>query len=210
MTRRIFLWVAHPRQESLSTALAEAYGAGATGAGAEVRRQDLSEMHFSTAFEGYGPKRPPLEPDLVAWQENVQWADHIFIVHPYWWGAMPARAKSVLDRALTPGFGYKYHKTGLGWDKLLSGRTADVLITSDTPPLFDRLLYGMPGRNVMKNQVLGFCGIKCKTVRQIGPIKTAKPEKIDRWLKETKALGRTAALAKTSRQRMSITKAAQA
>ncbi|MAI44822.1 MAG: hypothetical protein CBC34_002735 [Hyphomicrobiaceae bacterium TMED74] len=37
----------------------------------------------------------------LAWQENIAWADHILIVHPYWWGAMPTKAKAVLDRALT-------------------------------------------------------------------------------------------------------------
>ena len=109
MAKRIFIWVAHPRMNSLCGGIADAYQAGVLETGAELRRMDLAEMSFDTAFEGYGENGLPLEPDLLDWQANIAWADHILIVHPYWWGAMPTRAKAVLDRALTPGFGFRYH-----------------------------------------------------------------------------------------------------
>lgn len=193
MSRKIFIWVAHPKADSLNAALADAYAAGARAEGAEVRRMDLADMQFNADFRGYGPDAPALEPDLVAWQENIAWADHIFIVHPYWWAAMPARAKALLDRALTPGFAFKYHRKGVKWDKLLSGRTADAIITSDTPPLLDRLLYRSPGRRVLRNQVLKFVGIKPRHILQLGSVKLADERKIAGWLTRTEALGRTAA-----------------
>lgn len=193
MTRKIFIWVAHPKANSLNAALADAYEAGARGEGAEVRRMDLSDMTFETEFLGYGPDAPDLEPDLVQWQNNVAWADHILIVHPYWWAAMPARAKALLDRALTPGFAFKYHRRGVKWDKLLEGRTADAIITSDTPPLLDTILYRSPGRRVLRNQVLKFVGIKPRHIVQFGSVKLAGTEKIASWLSRTEALGRTAA-----------------
>ena len=105
---------------------------------------------------------PQVEADLSEWQENLAWAEHVLIVHPYWWGGMPAKAKALIDRTLTPGFAFKYHDKGVTWDKLLSGRTADVVILSDTPPMLDTLLYRKPGRRVVTNQILGFCGIKTK------------------------------------------------
>lgn len=193
MTNRIFIWAAHPKSGSLGEGLADAYQEGAMKAGAEVRRMNLSAMDFDPAFEGYGPNAPALEPDLVAWQEAVAWADHLFIVHPVWWGAMPAQAKAVLDRALTPGFAYKYHKRGVAWDKLLAGKTADVIITSDTPPLIDSLFYKGSGRQVIKNQVLGFCGIKTRKLLQLGSVKLASPKKIGAWLDRTRRMGAKAA-----------------
>ena len=193
MKRKIFIWVAHPKATSLCSALADAYAEGAAQQGAEIRRIDLAHMKFDPYFEGYGPDAPELEPDLVAWQENLAWADHLLIIHPYWWGAMPTLAKAVLDRALTSGFAYKYHRRGMGWDKLLSGRTADALITSDTPPLLDTFLYRKPGRRVLKNQVLGFCGIKLRKMRQLGSVKLAAPEKIARWIDNARDMGRAAA-----------------
>lgn len=193
MTKRIFIWVAHPKAGSLCKGLADSYQAGVERSGAEVRRINLSDMSFDMNFEGYGENIRALEPDLLEWQENVGWADHLFFVHPYWWAAMPTKAKAVLDRALTPGFGFKYHRKGMGWDKLLKGKTADAIITSDTPPLLDTFLYRKPARRVMENQVLGFCGIKVKNIVQFGSVKTASPKKIESWIEGVERMGVKAA-----------------
>lgn len=193
MTKRVFIWVAHPKSGSLCSGLADAYEAGIAKAGGEVRRMNLHEMSFNTAFEGYDDTPPPLEPDLLKWQENIGWADHVLIVHPYWWGAMPTLAKAVIDRGLTPGFGFNYHTKGVAWDKLLTGKTADTIITSDTPPLLDTFIYGRPARRVMKNQVLGFCGIKSRNVVQLGSVKLASAKKIDGWMTRAQRMGARAA-----------------
>lgn len=193
MAKRIFIWVAHPESGSLCGGLADTYQQAAERNGAEVNRIDLSDMSFNIEDISSYIDKTPLEPDLKAWQEGISHADHLLFVHPYWWGAMPAKAKSVLDRALTPGFGFKFHKKGPGWDKLLKGKTADVMITSDTPPLYDALIYRSPARRVIKNQVLEFCGIKTKKIKQFGSVKTASKEKINRWLKQAEHMGTIAA-----------------
>ena len=193
MSKRIFIWVAHPKAGSLCAALADTYAAGAEANGATVRRMDLAAMDFNMNFEGYGSDAPALEPDLETWQANVTWADHVLVIHPYWWGAMPTKAKAVLDRALSPGFAFKYHRKGVKWDRLLTGRTADVIVTSDTPPLLDTLLYWRPARRVLKNQVLGFCGIRTRKMLQFGSVKMASEKKIARWLDRTRRLGLRAA-----------------
>ncbi len=193
MTKRVFIWVAHPRQSSLCAAIADAYEAGARAQGAEIRRMDLNEMSFDMEIAGKTGPAGELEPDLAAWQDNVAWADHLFVVHPYWWGAMPTKAKAVLDRALSSGFAYKYRARGVAWDKLLSGRTADAVITSDTPPWIDTLLYRQPGRRVLRNQVLAFCGIKPRKILQFGSVKLADEKKIAGWIGRARALGERAA-----------------
>lgn len=190
--RKIFIWVAHPKSGTLCASLADSYGAGATARGAIVRRLNLSDMAFDT--DGPSLKGSEgLEPDLITWQRHLAWADHVLIVHPYWWAAMPARAKAVLDRALSPGFGYKYHGRGMGWDKLLKGRSGDAIITGDTPPLLDTLLYRKPGRRVLRNQVLDFVGIKVGKIVQFGSVKLAKPSRIDGWLARAERMGMKAA-----------------
>lgn len=193
MTNRIFIWVAHPKSGSLCAGLADAYQAAAERAGSDVRRIDLCNMSFDPSCDGYDDDMPPLEPDLLAWQDAIACADHLLIVHPYWWGAMPTKAKAVLDRALAPGFAYKYRAKGVAWDKLLTGKTADVIITSDTPPLLDTILYRRPGRRVMKNQVLGFCGIKTKRMVQFGSVKLADAAKIGKWIGRAGRMGGIAA-----------------
>ena len=190
MTKKVFIWVGHPKSGSLCEGLADAYEEAARAAGLEVRRQDLSAMRFSAdGFAGYGPDAPAFEPDLERWRENLAWADHLLVVHPYWWAGLPAQMKSVLDRGLTSGFAYKYKARGAAWDKLLTGRTADVIITSDTPPLIDRLLYGRPGRRVWRNQILGFCGIKPRKIIQLGSVKLADEAKRLGWIDQAGRLG---------------------
>ena len=195
MPKRVFIWVAHPKAGSLCSALADAYQAGLEANGAETIRMELSEMDFDPHFEGYDGHEPPHEPDLVDWQEAIRWADHVMIIHPYWWGAMPTTAKAVLDRALTPGFGFRYHRKGMGWDKLLKGKTAEGIITSDTPPLLDTVLYRKPARRVLRNQVFGFCGMKVRRVVQLGSVKLASKAKIDSWFTQVRRMGQRAALA---------------
>ena len=194
MSKNVFIWVAHPRRGSFNHALAEAYATGAKRGGAEVRVQAVSEMQYEAYSEGYEGKLAPLEPDLKAWQDNLLWADHVVFVTPYWWGNIPGQAKAVLDRALLPGFAFKYHEKGMGWDKLLVGRTGDILITSDTPPVWDRWVYGQPGRNALTRQVFKFVGIKPHQVKQIGRIQGSSDKKRGRWLKMADALGAKAAL----------------
>jgi NAD(P)H dehydrogenase (quinone) len=192
MTKRIFIWVAHPKPSSFNAALAARYAKGAEAKGAEVRTMALADMQFDQDFDGYDTPQT-LAPDLATWQENILWADHVMIVHPYWWGAMPARAKAVLDTALLSGFAYKYHGKGMGWDKLLEGRTGDAIITSDTPSWIDTLIYRSPGRRVMRNQVMKFTGIKPRSVVQMGSVKMANPGKIQSWLNKAENMGAAAA-----------------
>lgn len=192
--RNVFIWVGHPRAGSFNHALAEAYARGARESGADVRVQALSDMTFSTDFMGYDGQPAALEPDLKAWQDNLVWADHVVFITPYWWGGLPAQAKAVLDRALSPGFAFKYHKQGMGWDKLLTGRTGDIFITSDTPPFWDRWVYGQPGRKVLTRLVYKFVGIKPRVVKQIGRIQGSSDSKRQGWLQKVEAFGRRGAL----------------
>jgi len=189
MTKRIFIWVAHPKPGSLNAALAEAYAKGARTGGAEVRVQHLSDMTTETGYADGAD----VSPDVATWQDNIRWAQHMMIVHPYWWGAMPAQAKAVIDAGLQSGFAYKYKARGVAWDKLLQGRTGDAIITSDTPPWIDTLIYRSPGRRVMRNQVMKFVGVKPRRVVQLGSVKLATPPKIAGWLKQAQAMGAAAA-----------------
>lgn len=192
MARKIFLWVGHPRATSLSHAMADRYQQAAEAKGAEIRRMHLSDMDFDPDLtEGY-TSRKTLEPCLEAWRENLTWCDHTCWAYPYWWGGMPAKMKGVIDRSFLPGFAMRYHDDGLFWDKLLKGRTADVMITSDSPAWFDSVMYRRPGKNQVKRLVLEFSGIKVRKVLQVGTVKTAKPEKIQRWLAAAGKLGERA------------------
>ncbi len=153
----------------------------------------LHEMDFDPDLTFGYQQRKTLEPCLQDWQAHVKWANHLCWAYPYWWGSMPAKMKGVIDRAFLPGFAMRYHETGPWWDRLLKGRSADVLITADSPAWYDRLMYGRPGRKQVENLVMKYAGIKPVHTLHVGTVKTAGPEKIEQWLKQAEARGRRAA-----------------
>ena len=189
MSTRIFIFVGHPRETSLSHGMADAFQRGAESQGAEIRRMHLSEMNFDPDLtEGYH-SRKTLEPCLETWRENLLWCTHTCWAYPVWWGGMPAKMKGVIDRAFLPGFAMRYHDSGPWWDKLLTGRSADLLLTSDGPAWFDQIAYGRPAKNQAVRAVMKFSGIKPVRTLQVGTVKTAKDTKIQAWLKKAHAHG---------------------
>jgi len=186
---RIFLFTGHPRVGALSQGLADAYQRGAETQGAEVRRMDVSDMAFDPVLHGGYQGLQPLEDDLVQWKENLSWANHTAWVFPLWWGTMPAKMKGVVDRCLVPGYAFKFREGKSLWDKLLSGRTADVLVTADTPGWYMRLGYGDPVKRQVKRQVLGFCGIRTTRYAHFGPVRTADAAQIEAWKRKAHHCG---------------------
>jgi putative NADPH-quinone reductase len=102
--------------------------------------------------------------------------------------------KGVLDRILLPGFAFRYHRDDPFWDRLLAGRSADVIITMDTPPWYLRLVYGDPVARRWRRQVLGFCGFSPIRVLRLGPTRRGNAGKsIARWQSRIAKAAKTAA-----------------
>lgn len=172
LKKKIFILVGHPDSDSLNWTLADEYIRGAEASGHEVRRMSLSEMTFDVVLRHGYRSIQELEPDLKDFQENVRWSDHFLVIYPAWWSAMPAKLKGVFDRAWLPGFAYHFHKDGLGWDKLMKGKSASMIVTSDSIPWIQRLLFG-DTTNELKRAIFGFAGFSPIRVHQFGNIKNA-------------------------------------
>ena len=172
MKKNILVILGHPDTNSFCGSLTKAYIDSAKVSGSEVRELKLGELKFDPVlWNGYN-KIQELEPDLLKAQELIQWSNHIVFVYPNWWGAMPALMKGFFDRVFLPGFAFKYRKGSQFWDKLLSGRTAHLIVTMDTPPWYYRWIYHRPGHNEMKRTILGFCGIKVVKISEFALIKS--------------------------------------
>lgn len=189
MAQRILVILGHPAPNSLCAGMATAYAEGAQAAGAEVRRLDLSTLHFDPRLQAGYRGEQPLEPDLVAAQADITWAEHLVWVYPIWWGAMPALLKGFIDRVFLPGYAFKYRQGSSLWDRLLAGRTAELLVTMDSPPWYFRWVTHMPGHHQMKKAILEFCGIRPVKVRSFGPVRTADAKRLGAWVAQARALG---------------------
>jgi 1,4-dihydroxy-2-naphthoate polyprenyltransferase len=186
---KVLVILGHPRAGSLCDALAHQYAVGATEAGADVRRLDLATLDFDGDVHTASPADQALEPDLRLAQAQIRWADHLVFVYPTWWGTMPARLKGFLDRVLTPGYAFENCDGGSGYRGLLSGRSAQLITTMDTPPLIHRMVYRQPGRQAMARATLGFCGIRPVRSLMCGSVKDAGAERRRQWLDHARSAG---------------------
>jgi NAD(P)H dehydrogenase (quinone) len=186
---RILLILGHPDPASYCAALAQSYAAAATAAGHELRRLDLHTLDFDPVLHAGYHGTQPLEPDLQRAQDDIRWAEHLVWVYPVWWGGLPALLKGFLDRVLQPGFGFRYRRHSSLWDRLLSGRSARLITTLDTPGWYFRWVWGAPAHRQMRHTVLGFCGIRPVRLTALAPIRGSAPAQRQRWLDHVSALG---------------------
>lgn len=188
--KRILVVLGHPNNDSFCGELAARYAEGAHAAGAEVRTLRLADLEFDPVLRlGYKTIQE-LEPDLSRAQEMITWAEHLVIVYPVWWGTMPALLKGFFDRAFLPGFAFRYREDSPLWDKLLEGRSARIIVTSDAPVWYNFLINGNPSQKALKRTILEFCGFKPVRVTSIGSVKSLDGEKIAGWLETAEKLGR--------------------
>ena len=189
MSKKILVILGQPQRQSYGSALMQAYVEGAKAAGAEVRELYLGDLQFNpVGTSGLAP-RAELEPDLVSAQETIKWADHLVFVYPIWWGTIPALLKGFIERVFLPGFAVNFRENSPLWDKLLSGRSARLIVTLNTPSFYYRWVFGRPGHNTMKKTILQFCGINPVRITEVGPMKNSTESKRKRWLEQVRALG---------------------
>jgi putative NADPH-quinone reductase len=194
MPSRIVIIEGHPdpRPERLCHALAEAYAAGAAEAGHEVSRIKIAELDFPLLRSKDEFDRGAVPASLKAGQEAIAGADHLVIIYPLWLGTMPALLKGFLEQILRPGFAAGATTPGQPWRKLLTGRSARVVVTMGMPALVYRWFFLAHSLKSLERHVLKFCGISPVRETLFGMVEAVSAEKRGKWLEEMHRLGRDA------------------
>lgn len=174
---RTLIILGHPDKGSFCSRLADCYENGANEKGGDVMRINLIDLKFDPILRNGYNRIQALEPDLVEAQRLIKWANHIVFVFPVWWAAPPALMKGFIDRVFLPDFAFKYRENSSMWDKLLSGRSSRMIITSDAPVAWLYLAYFHPAVNMMKKATLEFCGISPVSITSFGSIKNTNEKK---------------------------------
>ncbi len=149
---------------SLCDELSDAYIKGAANAKIAYDVVALESLDFDPILHSSSTENQYPEEDLEKVQEKIEWANHLVLIYPTWWGVMPALHKGFLDRAFTPGFAYQSNSKNNKKmpEKLLKGKTAFV-VTTTSGPWFHNLFIGNAGLRAFKRHIFSFCGIKTKT-----------------------------------------------
>jgi putative NADPH-quinone reductase len=122
-------------------------------------------------------------------QQHIRWADHLVIIYPLWLGSMPALLKAYLEQVMRPGFAFAYG-TGKGLPKkLLTGKSARIVVTMGMPSLFYQLYYRSHSVRSLARNILGFVGYKPVRVSLIGNVEGSASAR-NRGIKALLALAR--------------------
>lgn len=194
-TKKILILDGHPAESSLSRTFAQTYGDAARSEGHAVRIVHLSDLEFDHDFgQGSYHDFKPLEPVLEQLLQDFEWSDHLVLTTPMWWGGLPAKLKGLIDRMFIPGRTFDTRNTtrsGLP-APMLTGRTARVILTSDTPGWFMRLFYRQALIRQIRGQILGFVGFKPTRFTYFAGASQPKPGNVARWISQVSRIGAAA------------------
>lgn len=192
--KKILVVNGHTRADTYVGALAERYMSDANAAGSEVQLLNLRDVPLEKylKFLHSGGNDYAYPRDLISLHEQLLWADHIVLVYPIWWGLPTALMKTYIEVAFAPKVAFKYlpPKNGIvRWEKLLTGKTARVISTIDSPPWYYIWVRGDANGRGLKRSILGFCGITKVAVNYFGSIKTSNLQQRKKWLDQVGAFG---------------------
>lgn len=189
---KIAIVVGHSQTATFCEALGEAYQKGAGAAGHNVQMFVLARMKFDAILHEGFFREQPLEPDLRAAYDAIKAADHIVLIFPLWLGSLPAILKGFLERVFQPDIIKVRNSRETEW-KILSGKSARVIMTMGMPGLIYRVWFGAHALRALKRNILQFIGINPVRTTIHGMVETVSDEKRMEWLKEAEAMGRKAA-----------------
>jgi len=191
--RRILVVIGHPLAGSLNHALAHAYIAEARAGGADVRVHDLAAVQFPRTdsieqLRAWNGDTAPLDPGVRDLIDDLLWSEHVVVQFPQWWGTYPAALKDYLDRVFLSGVAFRYRKGQIP-NRMLTGRTARILMTADGPGWWNRLTYRNAAETSLARATFQYCGVKVRGITRFMKVRFSTPEQRAGWLRSAAALG---------------------
>lgn len=155
---RVLVVFDHPRRNSFTGAVLDAYCEGLAVAGHATEIADLRAERFD-------PRMPEIdEPDwfnddqafsaeVLAEQERLSRNDAVAFVFPVWWWGLPATTKGWVERVWNDGFAFGNRK--------LPHRRARLLgVAASTKAHYDRDGYEAAMRVQLVTGIMRYCGIE--------------------------------------------------
>lgn len=191
MSKRILIIDGHPDAlaEHYLHALSTAYRDGAVAGGHSVRSIIVSEVPFSVLRSKEDFQNGTPDTAIRDCQEALSWAEHVVILFPLWLGSMPALLKGFLEQILRPGFAFSTSLRGGRGEKLLSGKSARIIITMGMPAIWYRWYFRGHSLKALKRNILHLCGIQPVRTSVIGPVESMSQAARGIWLARVQRFG---------------------
>jgi putative NADPH-quinone reductase len=193
MSKNILVIQGHPdaSEPHLCHALASSYQTGAESAGHTLRRVNVAELDFPFLRSQKDFETGLVPESLKPVQDDLLWAEHLIIFFPLWAGDMPALLKGFFEQLIRPSFSGA--NASFFDKKLLSGRSARVVVTMGMPAIIYRWYFRAHSVKSLERNLLGIVGIAPVHETLIGLAVNMKPAEAIKWLSKLKRLGEKAA-----------------
>ncbi len=140
---------------------------------------DLYKMKYNPVIslnELYTAGNRNISMENLKIQEKIKNTDRLIFIYPVWWNSMPAILKGFFDRVLTPSFAYRFSSRGIPHG-LLKGKKAAVFITSASSRAVSFIFLRSRAKQLIRDDLLGFCGIKSHVYQLGGATKLTESNK---------------------------------
>lgn len=171
-------------------ALAKAYIEGAKSSGYCVKIIDIAQIEFPILRTQVDFDQGEVTETIKQAQQLIQWTQHLVIIYPLWLGTMPAYLKAFLEQIFRPGFAANKSAGKKPWEKLLTGKTAHIVITMGMPAFIYRWYFLAHSLKSLERNILGFCGIKTTRETLVGRMESMDDQKRKQWLVKMGLMGR--------------------
>ncbi|MGR9088328.1 MAG: NAD(P)H-dependent oxidoreductase [Gammaproteobacteria bacterium] len=171
-------------------ALAEAYVRGARSSGYGIETVDTARIEFPILRTQEDFDHAEAPDAIQTAQQRIRSAQHLVIIYPLWLGTMPAYLKAFLEQTFRPGFAADKDTGGRPWKKLLTGKTAHIVVTMGMPAFVYRWYFLAHSLKSLERNILGFCGIDTTRETLIGMVESIDGMARKRWLEKMEQFGR--------------------
>jgi len=177
----------HPYEGSFCNAILQSVTAGLHKARHEVDLMHLDNDGFNPVMTAADLKafkdRKPVDPQVIAYKQRLDEADHLVFIFPVWWELMPALTKGFIDKVIFPGVAYNYTPSGYGMIPLFKKiKSVTIITTMNTPGFLYRLVFGNAIRKAMITGTFWKTGYKKRKWINLSLVKTVSDTRRKKWL----------------------------
>lgn len=176
---RALVVMTHPATASLTRATATAIAEALRADGLEVELADLAAEGFDPVFGAAdhaaftsGGNVPA---DVAREQRRIDRADHLILVYPVYWWAMPALLKGWIDRVFVSGWAFAEGIDGTIAKKLGRLKVSLVAIAGASDATYDKRGYRDAMRTQIETGIFDFCGAPVLSSHLVTPDQWEKP-----------------------------------
>ncbi len=181
----------HPDPEGnrFCHALANAYFKGAQSSGHNIKVIDIAQIEFPMMRTQADFSQGEAVEAIKQTQQTIQSAEHLVIIYPLWLGTMPAYLKAFFEQVFRPGFTAVKTNDEKPWERLVSEKTAHIVITMGMSEIIYRSYFLGHGVKSLEGNILAFVGINTIQETLIGRVESIDNTERQQWLDKIEAAG---------------------